>query len=147
MLRSLVTSRGAKHVFGSIRWSSTSRPVIDVGVEAIQSAEALKAMSVGSANKKGELNVRIRDAINEHKIHETDRGSSGVQIAVLTEKINNLVRHFATHKKDKHSMRGFQGLINKRRKLMQYMKRKDFDNFLVIVKKLGLEKEATQLGA
>lgn len=119
--------------------------VSGVDMSKVLNSAAARTMSVSVANKKGELKVKISDAISKYKIHDTDRGSTGVQIAVLTEKINNLARHFLSFKKDKHSMRGYQGHINKRRKLMQYLKRKDFETFLSVVQALGLEKEATQV--
>ncbi len=127
-------------------FSLESRPVIPVSIPQSEDNNVEKVLSVNTANKKGELKLRISDVIKRYQAHPTDRGSTAVQIAILTEKIGNLARHFTTNKKDKHSMRGFQGLINKRRSLMKYMKRNDFDGFLSVVKSLGLEKEATQLG-
>merc|ERR1711991_872556 len=79
------------------------------------------------------------------QIHQMDTGSTGVQIAALTERINNLARHATTHKKDKHSGRGFQNLINRRRKLMKYMKRRDIKGFQQVVMKLGITKEALNI--
>jgi small subunit ribosomal protein S15 len=102
-------------------------------------------ISQDTASEKDKLNMRITSTIDAFKMHETDRGSSGVQIAVMTEKIKNLVRHFAQHKKDKHSMRGFQQLLSKRRYMMKYMKKNDFEGFKEVVKKLGLEREAVRL--
>lgn len=126
--------------------SSESRPFLKINPSLIQDERVAKIMSISTANKKEELKLRVADAIDQHQVHPTDRGSTGVQIAVITEKINNLARHLASNKKDKHSTRGFQGMVNKRRKLMKYMKRSDFNNFVMLVRKLGLEREATQLG-
>jgi small subunit ribosomal protein S15 len=81
-----------------------------------------------------------RNTIDGFKINEKDTGSAEVQIALLTEHIKNLSEHFKTHKKDNHSKRGFMAMINKRKKLLRYLKDKDFDKYKEIIKKLGLRK-------
>ena len=68
-----------------------------------------------------------------------DTGSSPVQIASLTVRIEALRSHCSQHKKDKHNRRGLDALVTKRRKLMQYLERKDFDSYADVVKKLGLK--------
>ncbi len=78
--------------------------------------------------------------IDEFKINEKDTGSAEVQIAILTERIKNLSEHFKVHRKDIHSKRGFMALINRRKRLLSYLKRKDFDKYQEIIKKLGLRK-------
>ncbi len=78
--------------------------------------------------------------INEFRTHDSDTGSSDVQIALLSERINSLTGHFKTHKKDHHSRRGLLMLVNKRRKLLSYLKKTDNEKYQEIIKKLGLRK-------
>ena len=72
--------------------------------------------------------------------NDTDAGSSEVQVALLTKKINELSEHFKVHKKDHHSRRGLLGMINNRRKLLKYLKGKDEKGYQELIKKLGLRK-------
>jgi len=69
-----------------------------------------------------------------------DTGSPEVQVAILTERINNLTDHFKTHAKDNHSRRGLLMLVNKRRSLLDYLKRKDAERYGALIAKLGLRK-------
>lgn len=69
-----------------------------------------------------------------------DTGSPEVQIALLTKRIEDLTEHLKIHKKDKHSRRGLLGLVNKRRKLLIYLRKKDEKRYRNITEKLGLEK-------
>jgi small subunit ribosomal protein S15 len=69
-----------------------------------------------------------------------DTGSPEVQVAILTERINNLTEHFKTHAKDNHSRRGLLMLVNKRRSLLDYLKREDADRYTALIGKLGLRK-------
>ncbi len=78
--------------------------------------------------------------VSEFRQHETDTGSCAVQIAILTERINNLTEHFKVHKKDHHSRRGLLKLVSQRRTLLQYLKREDETSYQNIVKKLDLRK-------
>ena len=77
-------------------------------------------------------------AIEDHRKHETDTGSSRVQVAVLTERINYLTEHFRTHKKDHHGRRGLLKMVGTRRRLLNYMKRTDIEGYRQIVQDLGL---------
>jgi small subunit ribosomal protein S15 len=70
----------------------------------------------------------------------TDTGSPEVQVAILSERIANLTEHFKTHAKDNHSRRGLLVLVNKRRSLLDYLKRKDEARYLALIAKLGLRK-------
>jgi len=70
----------------------------------------------------------------------TDTGSTEVQVALLTKKINELSEHFKIHKKDHHSRRGLLGMINNRRKLLKYLKGKNEEGYQELIKKLGLRK-------
>jgi small subunit ribosomal protein S15 len=70
--------------------------------------------------------------------HETDTGSTRVQIALLTERINDLTEHFRTHKKDHHGRRGLLMLVSKRRRLLDYLKRTDLEGYRGLIEELGL---------
>lgn len=81
-----------------------------------------------------------KNLIKEYGKTETDTGSTEVQIAILTNKINDLSEHFKVNKKDHHSRRGLLGMINNRRKLLKYLKSKDESKYLALIKSLGLRK-------
>ena len=89
-------------------------------------------MSV-SAEKKAEIISGNARAAN-------DTGSPEVQVAILSERISNLTEHFKTHAKDNHSRRGLLVLVNKRRSLLDYLKRKDEARYVALIGKLGLRK-------
>ena len=78
--------------------------------------------------------------IGDYKLSDQDTGSSQVQIALLSEKINSLVNHFDLHKKDHHSRQGLLKMVNKRRKLLNYLKEKDQSQYQSLISKLGLRK-------
>jgi small subunit ribosomal protein S15 len=78
--------------------------------------------------------------IDEFKAHARDTGSAEVQIAILTERINILGDHFKSHKKDFHSRRGLLSLVGKRRRLLNYLKKKDLKKYEEVLEKLGLRK-------
>ena len=77
-------------------------------------------------------------AIDNYRQHETDTGSSQVQVAVLTERINYLTEHFRAHKKDHHSRRGLLKMVGKRRRHLDYLKRTNVDAYRKIIADLGL---------
>ena len=76
----------------------------------------------------------------EFSIHEKDTGSSEVQIALLTEKIENLSKHMKKSKKDKHSSLGLLKAVNKRKKLLDYLKNKKVDSYKEVISKLNIRK-------
>lgn len=76
----------------------------------------------------------------EHASSEGDTGSPEVQVALLTANINKLQDHFGDHKKDHHSRRGLIRMVNQRRKLLDYLKRKDATRYTALIKKLGLRR-------
>jgi small subunit ribosomal protein S15 len=78
--------------------------------------------------------------INDFKIHSRDTGSAEVQIALLTERVKNLSEHFKSHKKDFHSRRGLLMLVGRRRRLLDYVKKKDVAKYEEILEKLNLRK-------
>ncbi len=78
--------------------------------------------------------------VNDYKTHASDTGSSQVQIALLTQRINELTEHFKVHKKDNHSRRGLLKMVSRRRKLLDYIKTRDINEYHEIIKKLGLRR-------
>jgi small subunit ribosomal protein S15 len=80
------------------------------------------------------------EVVGEYAINKGDTGSPEVQVAVLTNRILNLTEHFKTHKKDVHSRRGLIRMINTRRSLLDYLKRKDQSRYEKLIKSLGLRK-------
>ncbi|MCP1093092.1 30S ribosomal protein S15 [Bacillaceae bacterium OS4b] len=84
--------------------------------------------------------VRKNELIAEFRTHDTDTGSPEVQIAVLTEEINNLNDHLRTHKKDHHSRRGLLKMVGKRRNLLTYLRSKDVTRYRTLINKLGLRR-------
>ncbi len=83
---------------------------------------------------------RKQKLIKEHGRAKDDTGSPEVQVAILTERIQNLTQHFKTHAKDNHSRRGLLMLVNQRRSLLDYLRRKDEQRYTDIIAKLGLRK-------
>jgi small subunit ribosomal protein S15 len=87
-------------------------------------------MALTSENKK--------TVIDTAKMHDKDTGSSSVQIALLTERINQLTEHFKGHKKDHHSRRGLLKMVSQRKKLLEYLKKHNLDTFNELTKKLKI---------
>lgn len=78
------------------------------------------------------------EVIRKYQKHENDRGSAPVQIALLTERINQLTGHFRNHKKDHHSRRGLLRMVGRRRRLLDYLKRTDRERYRQLIEDLGL---------
>ncbi len=78
--------------------------------------------------------------VGDYKTHGSDTGSSQVQVALLTQRINELTEHFKVHKKDNNSRRGLLIMVSRRRKLLDYLKRTDINEYHEIIKKLGLRR-------
>lgn len=83
---------------------------------------------------------RKQALIQEHGRAEGDTGSPEVQVAILTDRINTLTAHFKTHAKDNHSRRGLLMMVNKRRSLLDYLRREDQSRYSELIVKLGLRK-------
>ena len=83
---------------------------------------------------------RKNELINEFKVHETDTGSSEVQIAVLTEEINLLNDHLRVHTKDHHSRRGLFKMVGRRRHLLNYLRNNDVASYRNLIQNLGLRR-------
>jgi small subunit ribosomal protein S15 len=81
-----------------------------------------------------------QEIINKFKLHESDTGSPEVQIAILTERITYLTEHFKVHKKDHHSRRGLLKIVGQRRRLLDYVKKKDDARYKEIIEKLGIRR-------
>ncbi len=79
-----------------------------------------------------------RKVIQTYRTHDNDTGSPEVQIACLTERINQLSDHFKTHKKDHHSRRGLLKMVNHRKRLLSYLQAKHIERYRELIKKLGL---------
>ena len=78
--------------------------------------------------------------IKDYRTHESDTGSPEVQIALITKRIEYLTDHFRSHAKDYHSRLGLMKMVGKRRRLLDYLKRKDFDRYQSIIGRLGIRK-------
>ena len=83
---------------------------------------------------------RKTEVISSYRTHESDTGSPEVQVAILSERIGYLTEHFKTHAKDHHSRRGLLKLVGQRRRLLDYLKRKDTDRYADLIKRLGIRK-------
>jgi len=82
--------------------------------------------------------VAKQELIKKYQLHENDRGSAPVQIAILTSRINDLRQHFDAHKKDHHSRQGLLKMVGRRRRLLEYVKRNDIERYRELIKDLGL---------
>jgi small subunit ribosomal protein S15 len=81
-----------------------------------------------------------KEIIDRFKLHDKDTGSSEVQVAILSNRISYLTDHFKTHKKDHHSRRGLLKLVGQRRRLLNYLKKRDVTRYQQLIKELGLRK-------
>ena len=89
-------------------------------------------MSLGKEEKGG--------VIGNYRLHESDTGSPEVQVALLSERITQLQEHFKMHKKDHHSRRGLLKMVGQRRRLLNYLKKKDIKRYREVIGRLGLRK-------
>jgi small subunit ribosomal protein S15 len=78
------------------------------------------------------------EIIKKYQLHENDRGSASVQVALLTARIDDLRAHFDAHKKDHHSRRGLLKMVGRRRRLLEYLKRTDVERYRGLIADLGL---------
>lgn len=85
-------------------------------------------------------NDKKTDLIGAYRKHDSDTGSPEVQVAILSERITYLTEHFKTHVKDHHSRRGLLKLVGQRRRLLDYLKRKDADRYADLIQRLGIRK-------
>jgi small subunit ribosomal protein S15 len=78
--------------------------------------------------------------IESYRVHDTDTGSADVQVALLTQRINELTDHFKTHTKDHHGRRGLLKLVGQRRRLLDYLKSRDAERYRQLIERLGIRK-------
>ena len=78
------------------------------------------------------------DIIRKYQTHDNDRGSAPVQVAILTARINDLQTHFEAHKKDHHSRQGLLKMVGRRRRLLEYLKKSDIEQYRELITDLGL---------
>ncbi|OFV87007.1 MAG: 30S ribosomal protein S15 [Acidobacteria bacterium RBG_16_68_9] len=83
---------------------------------------------------------RKREIVSQYRLHDTDTGSSDVQVALLSERIDYLTEHFKTHPKDHHSRRGLLKIVGQRRRLLDYLKREDQPRYKSAIERLGLRR-------
>jgi small subunit ribosomal protein S15 len=86
------------------------------------------------------MSIDTSKVISEHKRGDNDTGSPEVQVALLTARIEQLTGHFKVHKQDHHSRRGLLMMVNRRRSLLDYLKRKDNERYKALIEKLGLRR-------
>jgi small subunit ribosomal protein S15 len=86
------------------------------------------------------LQERTREIVQANRRHDSDTGSSEVQIALLTNRIGYLTEHFKVHRKDHHSRRGLLKLVGQRRRLLDYLKGSDFPRYKAVIDRLGIRK-------
>ncbi len=84
------------------------------------------------------MSINREEIIKKYQLHEEDRGSAPVQVALLTARINDLRTHFDSHKKDHHSRRGLLKMVGRRRRLLEYLKRTDLERYRGLIADLGL---------
>ncbi|MBI4654092.1 MAG: 30S ribosomal protein S15 [Nitrospirae bacterium] len=84
--------------------------------------------------------TKKQEITNRFKVHETDTGSPEVQIALISERLNSLTKHFRIYKNDQHSRRGLLRLVGQRRKLLGYLKRNDKERYEKLIEQLGIRK-------
>ncbi len=83
---------------------------------------------------------RKTEIISDYRTHDTDTGSPEVQVALLTKRIEHLTEHFKTHGKDHHSRLGLLKMVGKRRRLLDYLKSKNYERYQTTIQRLGLRK-------
>ncbi|MDB9315537.1 30S ribosomal protein S15 [Spirulina sp. CS-785/01] len=83
---------------------------------------------------------RKQELIGEYQVHDTDTGSSDVQIAMLTDRINRLTQHLKNNKKDHSSRRGLLKLIGRRRRLLGYVQKHDYEHYQQLIRRLGIRR-------
>ena len=105
---------------------------------ARKNAAQLRTLRIACAEKLTTMAFDKASTIDKYRTHEGDTGSTRVQIALLTERINYLTGHFRTHAKDHHGRRGLLKMVGKRKRLLKYLQRKDVLEFRTLAQNLGL---------
>ena len=86
------------------------------------------------------LQERTKELVSAYRLHGTDTGSPEVQVALLTDRITYLTEHFKTHKADHHSRRGLLKLVGQRRRMLDYLRSRDFQRYKSVIERLGIRK-------
>jgi small subunit ribosomal protein S15 len=86
------------------------------------------------------LQERTKEIVQSYRVHGTDTGSPEVQVALLTDRITYLTEHFKTHQRDHHSRRGLLKLVGQRRRMLDYLRSRDFQRYKSVIERLGLRK-------
>jgi len=111
---------------------------------AVSRQRTRRSVTTGYINGKVEITMIRKDektaVIEANRTHATDTGSPEVQIAILTARINELTEHLKIHKQDNHSRRGLLKMVGKRRKMLDYLAKKDIERYRYIINKLGIRK-------
>jgi small subunit ribosomal protein S15 len=94
--------------------------------------EKAENMGIAPQQKQG--------VIEQFRVHQSDTGSPEVQVALLSQRIEYLTQHFKIHAKDHHSRRGLLKLVGQRRRLLDYLKKSDFERYQVLIERLGIRK-------
>lgn len=108
-----------------------------VGAEKADLVNAFLSLENGA--RADTIREKLQAARRDFERFPGDTGSTEVQVAVLTARIYSLADHLTTHRKDHNSRRGLQGLLNRRRSLLQYLRRSNFDRYAVLISRLGLK--------
>jgi small subunit ribosomal protein S15 len=103
-------------------------------------AVAHSASAEFASSERNSMSIDTSKVIGEHKRSATDTGSPEVQVALLTARIEDLSEHFKVHKKDHHSRRGLLTMVNQRRSLLAYLKKKDVVRYQALIQRLGLRR-------
>jgi len=111
------------------KWKARSRPAW------LQALQDLKETAYVALQRE-----RKQEIITQFKTHDTDTGSPEVQIAILTRRIEELTEHFKMHVKDNHSRRGLLKMVQKRRRLLDYLKKQKLERYQQVIGKLGIRK-------
>jgi len=122
--------------------SSRDWKLDESGVAAYPATRIGTRQSIGSGNQIRPMSEQVnkKSIIEDNRSHEKDTGSSEVQVALLTARINHLTEHLKTHRKDFHSRRGLLMMAARRRKLLDYLKKNDLKRYQGIIEKLGLRR-------
>ena len=89
---------------------------------------------------ESDIKEKRKTIVEKHRVHKQDTGSSDVQIALLTQRLEVLSDHFKRHPQDQHSQRGLFGVVSKRKRLLSYLKRQNTDRYRAVIDALGLRK-------
>lgn len=93
--------------------------------------------------KSGDMGIgepQKRAVMEQYRVHQTDTGSPEVQVALLSQRIDHLTEHFKVHVKDHHSRRGLLKLVGQRRRLLDYLRKQDFNRYQSLIQRLGIRK-------